>query len=79
MSIGGVSVNSQEVFELLGLCGTLLGCAWKLSDQLTSLREGVKGLADAFTKHVADNDREFERLEARVDGLTPSRRLHEVK
>lgn len=63
-------MDINNALEILGFCATLLGCTWKLSGQLSRIENIAKSTKLDLRDHIKEDDRRFEKIHERIDGLS---------
>jgi len=55
--------------EVFGIAAVVLGSTWHLSAKISSISGEVKSTREMLDRHIAEDERECERLERKLDGL----------
>lgn len=53
-------MNVTDWIGIGGICFTILGCTWYLSNQMTSMDERIKNIGRALDEHKED-DKEYQK------------------
>jgi len=66
-----MSLDFKDVLEIVTLGFLILGSAWRLSSQMTSLAGKVQSLTDKLDTHIKADDERFGQVDATLDAIAP--------